>query len=251
MKIVLSPAKKMELKKPTPSIKYTTPLFLDEAQQVITAMRKKTPEEISKLMKLSANLGNLNWERYQNWQKEIDKTARPAIYTFNGNVYNTLDVNAITKDKLTEVNNKVRILSGLYGVLRPFDLIYPYRMEMGTKLQFDQYKNLYDFWRKKITDAFNQEMKEGELLVNLASQEYFKAIDKKHFFNPILNIEFKEYKNGHLKVISIYAKMARGLMTRFIIQNKIETKEEIKLFDIDGYRFDANLSDNDKFVFTR
>ncbi len=251
MKIIISPAKKLELKKPVPNLKYTNPLFLDEAQQVIDVMRKKSPEEISSLMKLSINLGNLNWERYQNWHKKVDKTARPAIYTFNGNVYNTLNINNIPEDKLSEVNNKLRVLSGLYGLLRPFDLIYPYRMEMGTKLQFNGYKNLYDFWREKITDALTHEMKEGEILVNLASQEYFKAIDKKHFCNPILDIEFKEYKNGVLKVVSIYAKMARGLMTRFIIQNNIEIKDEIKLFDVDGYRFDANLSDENKYVFTR
>ncbi len=251
MKIILSPAKKLDLKSQYPELSYTKPVFLEEAEEVIGVMRQKNPDEIKQLMKLSDNLANLNWERYQAWQKKLDETARPAIFTFNGNVFDGLDVRNLPTDKLPELNKKVRILSGLYGVLRPFDLIYPYRMEMGTKLAFDKYKNLYEFWRLKVTGYLNNEMPEGDFLVNLASQEYFKVVDKKYFKHPIYDIVFKDYKNGELKTISLYAKIARGLMTRFIIQNSINAPDELKLFDTVGYRYDDNLSSEYRLVFTR
>ena len=251
MKIVLSPAKKLDLKSVYPKFSYTKPVFLDEAEKIISVMRQKSPDEIKQLMKLSDNLANLNWERYQAWHKNIDETARPAIFMFNGNVYDGLNVQNLPADKLPDLNQKVRILSGLYGVLRPFDLIYPYRMEMGTKLAFNSYKNLYEFWRQKVTAYLNAEMPEGDFLVNLASQEYFKVIDKKQFNHPVYDIIFKDYKNGELKTISLYAKIARGLMTRFIIQNNINTVDELKLFDTDGYRYDDNLSSEYRLVFTR
>ena len=251
MKIVLSPAKKLDLKSDYPAMSFTSPVFLEEAEQVIKVMRQKSPDDIKQLMKLSDNLANLNWERYHAWKKNIDETARPAIYTFNGNVFDGLDVQNMPVEKLPELNDKVRILSGLYGVLHPFDLIYPYRMEMGTKLAFDRYKNLYEYWRQKVTDYLNNEMPAGDFLVNLASQEYFKVIDKKSFKHPVYNIVFKDYKNGVLKTISLYAKIARGLMTRFIILNKINTPEELKLFDVNGYRYDENLSSEFNLVFTR
>ena len=251
MKIVLSPAKKLDLKSGYPEMTYTEPVFLDEAEKLIKVMRQKTPDEIKQLMKLSDNLANLNWERYQNWRKDIDQIARPAIFTFNGNVFDGLDVKNLSEAKLPELNKKVRILSGLYGILRPFDMIYPYRLEMGTKLRFDKYKNLYDYWRQKVTTYLNNEMPEGEVLVNLASQEYFKVIDQKQFKHPVYDIVFKDYKNGELKTISLYAKIARGLMTRFIIQNNINTPDELKLFDTNGYRYDENLSSEFRLVFTR
>jgi len=251
MKIVISPAKKLDLQSYYPNFAYTKPIFADSAQQVVNAMRSKSPDEIKKMMKLSDNLANLNWERYQSWKKEIDTSARPAIFTFNGNVYNALDVHNLPKEALPTLNDKLRILSGLYGILRPFDYIYPYRMEMGTKLSFDKHKNLYDFWRRQVTEALNTEMPEGDFLVNLASQEYFKVIDLKSFKHPVYHIVFKEYKNGILKTISIYAKIARGLMTRFIIQNNINTAEELKLFNVNGYAYDDNLSSEFEFVFTR
>jgi cytoplasmic iron level regulating protein YaaA (DUF328/UPF0246 family) len=226
-------------------------LFLDEAEKVVEVMRKKTPAEIKQMMKLSDNLANLNWARYHAWQKEITDEARPAIFTFNGNVYNSLDIYNLPNEKLSLANETIRILSGIYGVLRPFDMIYAYRMEMGTKLSFDEYKNLYEFWRNKITKALNDEMQEGDLLVNLASQEYFKAIDTKAVKNEIVHVDFKEFKDDTYKTIGIYAKKARGLMARFIIQNNIETKEEIMLFNADNYAFDANLSTGNRLVFTR
>ncbi len=251
MKIVLSPAKKLDLKSPVPEMSYTAPVFLDKAEQLIQVMRQKTPGDIKKIMKLSDNLANLNWERYQAWHKEIDETARPAIFTFNGNVYDGLNVKNLPEEKLTVLNDKVRILSGLYGILRPFDLIYPYRLEMGIKLKFGTYKNLYEFWRQKVTAYLGSEMQEGDFLVNLASQEYFKVIDKKSFKHPVYDVVFKDFKNGMLKTISLYAKIARGLMTRFIILNNINTPDELKLFDMDGYRYDDDLSSEYTLVFTR
>ncbi len=251
MKIVLSPAKKLDLKSNYPAMSYETPIFLDEAARLIQVMRQKSPDEIKVLMKLSDNLANLNWERYQAWQKQTDDMGRPSIFMFNGNVYDGLDVQNLPVEKLADLNKKVRILSGLYGILRPFDLIYPYRMEMGTKLAFDNYKNLYEFWRRKVTNYLNDEIPVGDFLVNLASQEYFKVIDKKIFKRPVYNIVFKDYKNGVLKTISLYAKIARGLMTRFIILNNINTPDELKLFDTDGYRYDDNLSSEFNLIFTR
>jgi len=251
MKILISPAKKLDLKSEYPELTYSQPVFLNEAEKIIEVMRQKSPGEIKSLMKLSDNLANLNWERYQNWKKEIDQTARPAIFTFNGNVYDGLSVQNLPEEKLPQLNNQLRILSGLYGILRPFDLIYPYRMEMGSKLSFDNYKNLYVFWREKITGQLNTELKNDDFLVNLASQEYFKVVDTKRLKVPVYEPVFKQYKNGELKTISLYAKIARGLMTRFIIQNDIKTPEELKLFDLDGYAFDANLSDKYRLVFSR
>ncbi len=252
MKIFLSPAKKLDLKSKFPNYDYNKPVFLDEAKQLINVMRQKSPDEIKNLMNLSDNLANLNWERYQTWNYlHTTDFARPAIYTFNGNVYDGLDIHSFNEADIFKSNEYIRIISGLYGVLKPFDLIYPYRLEMGTKLSFENYNNLYDFWRDKVTDYINNELKDNELIVNLASQEYFKAIDRNKLQNPVVDIVFKEFKNDELKVISIYAKIARGLMTRFIIQNNIKTKEELKLFNKDGYQFDLDLSNENTLVFTR
>lgn len=251
MKIVISPAKKLDTTGKYPQMSYSKPIFVDKAEKLIKVMRQKSPEEIKKLMKLSDNLAHLNWKRYQNWQKDITGEARPAIFTFNGNVYDGLDVHTLPNEKLDALNKKLRILSGLYGILRPFDMIYPHRLEMGTKLSFDTYKNLYGFWRDQVTEYLNKELPDGDFLVNLASQEYFKVIDKQELKAPVYEPIFKDYKNGVLKTISIYAKIARGKMTRFIIQNNINTPEELKLFDVDGYRFDDTLSSGNQFVFTR
>jgi len=252
MKIVISPAKKLEVNTKYPDLDYTRPIFVDDAVKLINVMRQMSPAEIKNLMKISDNLANLNWERYQNWKKHIDPdTARPAIFTFNGNVYDGLAANSLSDEKLKNLNDKLRILSGLYGVLRPFDLIYPHRLEMGTKLIFDNYKNLYDFWKNKVTKQLNAELNKNDFLVNLASQEYFKVIDLKKLKVPVYHIVFKEYKNGVLKTISLYAKIARGLMTRFIIENNINTPEELKLFNLQGYAFDEQLSNEFEIVFTR
>jgi len=252
MKIVLSPAKKLDLKSDFPNYDYTKPVFIDEAKQLIEVMKQKSPDEIKSLMKLSDNLANLNWERYQTWNYlHTTDYARPSIFTFNGNVYDGLDIQSFNEADLFKANKTIRILSGLYGILKPFDLMYPYRLEMGTKLKFDTYKNLYEYWKEKVTDFLNKEIENEDFLLNLASQEYFKVIDVKKLEKPVVDVVFKDYKNGVLKVISLYAKIARGLMTRFVIENNIKTKDELKLFNTDGYQYDENLSEENKLVFTR
>ena len=203
-------------------------------------------------MHISSNLGQLNYERNQDWAVPFTaQNARPAIYAFSGDVYRGLDSYTIEESKIETLQNSVRIISGLYGLLKPLDLVQPYRLEMGTKFPVGKSKNLYEFWRQKVTTALNNELKEGELFVNLASQEYFKAIDVKVLKVPVIHVDFIEFKNGHYKTIAIFAKLARGYMTRYIIENAVETAEDLKTFTTDGYAFDANLSTDTKLVFTR
>jgi cytoplasmic iron level regulating protein YaaA (DUF328/UPF0246 family) len=197
-------------------------------------------------------LGQLNYERNQEWELPFTlDNARQAIYAFNGDVYRGIDAYTIEQDKLDKLQETVRILSGLYGVLKPLDLIQPYRLEMGTKMSVGKNKNLYEYWQKKITQALNDELEENELFINLASNEYFKAIDKKALKVPVIDIEFKEFKNGKYKVIGFYAKYARGLMTRFIIDTNANTIEDIKGFNLENYRLSEELSTDSKLVFTR
>jgi len=251
MKIVLSPAKQLNLQAEYLKYNYTLPPFTKEAQKLINVLKQKSPKEIKSLMKISDSLAELNWKRYQEWQSKATDKARPAIFTFDGAVYRGFDIWTIPSDKLPAVNDYIRILSGLYGILHPFDLIYPYRLEMGSKLQFENYKNLYAYWRDKVTAYLQQEMDPEEILVNLASQEYFKVIDTKKLNRAIIDIEFKEFKDEKLKTITIYTKTARGRMARFIVLNKVNSIDELKLFNWDGYAFDANLSTEKKLVFTR
>lgn len=252
MKLVISPAKSLNYESVLPTTSSTDSRFLSEAQQLNTLLKKKSAKALSELMHISPNLGQLNYERNQEWALPFtDQNARPAIYAFSGDVYRGLDAYTISTSKLESLQNSVRIISGLYGLLKPLDLVQPYRLEMGTKLPIGNSKNLYDFWRQKVTTALNEELKEGELFVNLASQEYFKAIDVKVLKVPVIHVDFKEFKNGQYKTIAIFAKLARGYMTRHIIENAVETIEGLKTFTTDGYAFDANLSTDAKLVFTR
>lgn len=252
MKLVISPAKSLNYESVLPTTSSTDSRFLSEAQQLNTLLKKKSAKALSELMHISPNLGQLNYERNQEWALPFtDQNARPAIYAFSGDVYRGLDAYTISTSKLESLQNSVRIISGLYGLLNPLDLVQPYRLEMGTKLPIGNSKNLYDFWRQKVTTALNEELKEGELFVNLASQEYFKAIDVKSLKVPVIHVDFKEFKNGQYKTIAIFAKLARGYMTRHIIENAVETIEGLKTFTTDGYAFDANLSTDAKLVFTR
>ena len=252
MKLVISPAKSLNYESVLPTTSSTDSRFLSEAQQLNTLLKKKSAKALSELMHISPNLGQLNYERNQEWALPFtDQNARPAIYAFSGDVYRGLDAYTISTSKLESLQNSVRIISGLYGLLKPLDLVQPYRLEMGTKLPIGNSKNLYDFWRQKVTTALNEELKEGELFVNLASQEYFKAIDVKSLKVPVIHVDFKEFKNGQYKTIAIFAKLARGYMTRHIIENAVETIEGLKTFTTDGYAFDANLSTDAKLVFTR
>ncbi|MDG1285479.1 MAG: peroxide stress protein YaaA [Flavobacteriaceae bacterium] len=252
MKLVISPAKSLNYESALPTTSSTDNIFLSEAQQLNRLLKKKSVKALSELMHISPNLGQLNYERNQEWSPPFTaENTRPAIYAFSGDVYRGIDAYSIPISKLDILQHSVRIISGLYGLLKPLDLMQPYRLEMGTKLSVGKSKNLYEFWRKKVTTALNEELEEGELFVNLASQEYFKAIDVKTLKVPVIHVDFKEFKNGQYKTIAIFAKLARGYMTRHIIDNVVETVEGLKTFTTDGYAFDANLSTDTKLVFTR
>ena len=252
MKIVISPAKSLNFETELPVNTFTEPLFLKESKQIQQVLKQESPDNLSELMHISDKLAQLNWERNQAWKTPFTKAnARPAIYTFDGDLYTGLDAYTIPLDKVDVLQNKLRILSGLYGLLKPLDLMQAYRLEMGTKLPIGDKNNLYDFWKPTITKALNKELENDELFVNLASNEYFSAIDVKALKVPVITPEFKDYKDGNLKMISFFAKKARGLMVRYIIETNAETLEDLKGFDYEGYRFDSNLSRGNKLVFTR
>jgi len=238
MKIVISPAKSLDYKTALPTTKYTEPLFLASAMKLNKALVKKKPKDLSNLMSISDNLAQLNWERNQNFSVPFtNENARPAVYAFNGDVYQGLDAYTIADEKLHTLQNSLRILSGLYGILRPLDLMQPYRLEMGTALSVARNKNLYEFWKKSITAHLNSELQEGELFVNLASNEYFSAVDTKALKVPVISPIFKDWKNDKLKIISFYAKKARGSMVRYIIDSNAQTLDDIRGFNLDEYQF--------------
>lgn len=252
MKIVISPAKSLDFETAVPTREFTNAQFLDQAERLNKVLKKKSARVLSKLMSISPNLGELNWQRNQDWNLPFTKdNARQAVFAFKGDVYLGLDAYSIPLDNLDQLQNKLRILSGQYGLLRPLDLIQEYRLEMGTKLKVGRKDNLYQFWGNTITDCLNEELNEGELFVNLASKEYFKAIKPKLLKVPVITPVFKDFKNGQLKIIGFFAKKARGMMVRYIIDNNLENKEELKAFNLEGYAFDANLSSEMELVFTR
>ena len=252
MKLVISPAKSLNYDSKLPTGFSSESCFLNEAKELNTLLKKKSPKALSELMHISPKLGALNYERNQNWSLPFSsENARQAIYAFDGDVYRGLDAYSISEEKLDILQNTVLIISGLYGLLKPLDLIQPYRLEMGTKFPVGKNKNLYEFWRKKITSTLNDEMDENEPLVNLASQEYFKAIDVKALKAPIIHIDFKEFKNGQFKTIAIFSKRARGLMTRYIVDSNAQNVEDLKNFNTDRYILDDQLSTENKLVFTR
>ena len=252
MKIVISPAKSLNFEKELPTQNYTESLFLKEARQVHKVLKQKTPATLSDLMSISDKLAELNWQRNQDWKTPFTaENARQAIYAFDGDVYTGLDAYSIPKEKIENLQNSVRILSGLYGLLKPLDLMQAYRLEMGTKLSIGASKNLYEFWKPIVTKALNKELQSGELFVNLASNEYFSAVDTKALKAAVITPEFKDYKEGKLKMISFFAKKARGMMVRYIIDTNAKTIEDLKGFNYDGYQFDATLSKGNQLVFTR
>lgn len=252
MKLVLSPAKTLDYETELPTDKTTQPEFLKHSERLNKILKKKSVKALSELMGISKDLSQLNYERNREWNIPFTKdNARPAIYAFSGDVYRGLDAYTIPKNKIENVQDTVRMLSGLYGILKPLDMIQPYRLEMGTKLSIGKNKNLYEFWKEDITNALNAELKDDELFLNLASVEYFKAIDRKSLKVPVVDVDFKELKNGEYKTIGIYAKLARGLMTRYIIDNNAKTMDDIKSFDMENYRFQERLSVENKLVFTR
>ena len=252
MKIVVSPAKSLNFESPLPIQNYTESLFLKDAETIQKTLKKKKPKQLMELMDISEKLADLNWERNQNWSLPFTpENARPAVFAFDGDVYTGLDAYTIPTDKFPLLEDKLRILSGLYGILKPLDLMQPYRLEMGTSLPIGTKKNLYEFWKKKVTSSLNSELQKDELFINLASNEYFSAVDTKTLKVPVITPEFKDYKDGKLKMISFFAKKARGLMVRYIIDTNAETIEDLKQFNYDGYAFDANLSNGNTLVFTR
>jgi cytoplasmic iron level regulating protein YaaA (DUF328/UPF0246 family) len=252
MKLVLSPAKSLDYDSKLPTTKTTEARFLNEAERINKLLKKKSAKSLSKLMHISDNLGQLNYERNQEWTLPFTKeNARPAIYAFSGDVYRGLDAYTIENKKLDKVQDTVRIISGLYGILKPLDLIQPYRLEMGTKFPVGKNKNLYEFWKKQVTQALNEELEDDELFLNLASQEYFKAIDAKALKVPVINIKFQELKDGKYKTIAIFSKLARGLMTRYVIDTNAKTIEDIKGFNMENYRYTEDLSTKNELVFTR
>tara|TARA_R110000765_G_scaffold115527_1_gene208476 strand:+ start:177 stop:938 length:762 start_codon:yes stop_codon:yes gene_type:complete len=238
MKIVISPAKSLDFESKLPTTKYTEPKFMVQAEKLNTILAKKKPKALSELMGISANLAELNWERNQQFSVPFTPlNARPAIYAFNGDVYQGLDAYTIDENKLVKLQDTLRILSGLYGVLKPLDLMQPYRLEMGTQLKVGRNKNLHEFWKKQITDYLNSELEPDELFLNLASNEYFGAVDEKKLKVPVITPIFKDWKNDKLKIISFFAKRARGSMVRYIIDHEVETLDDIKSFNLDGYMF--------------
>lgn len=252
MKLVLSPAKSLDYETKLPTTKTTEGQFLKEADQLNKVLKKKSAKDLSELMHISDNLGQLNFERNQEWELPFNQdNARPAIYAFSGDVYRGIDAYTIDTNKLDKVEDTIRILSGLYGILKPLDLVQPYRLEMGTKLPVGKNKNLYEFWQKKVTNALNEELEEDELFINLASNEYFKAVDTKALKVPVVNIVFKEFKNDKYKIVAFYAKLARGLMTRYIIDTDAKTVDDIKAFNYENYGFSDELSSENELVFTR
>ena len=252
MKLVLSPAKSLNFESEIPTKITTSACFLKESEHLNKIIKKKSGQELSKLMKISANLGQLNYERNQDWQLPFNASnSRQALFAFSGDVYKGLDAYTIPESKFDKVQNTIRIISGLYGILKPMDLMQPYRLEMGTKFPVGKNKNLYEFWRKKITSALNDELKDDELLLNLASVEYFKAIDKKVLKVPVINAIFKDFKNGEYKTIAIFAKIARGLMARYVVDSNANHINDIKGFNYGGYGFSETMSTETELVFTR
>lgn len=245
MKMLISPAKSLNYEKKIEVSNHTVPCFLKEAEKLNALLKKKSPKKLADLMSISNSLANLNWERNQHFSVPFTpENAQQAVYTFDGDVYSGLDVYTLPSEKIEKMQRSVRILSGLYGILKPLDLIQPYRLEMGTKLKVGSSKNLYDFWKKKITTTLNDELQEGELVVNLASKEYFSAIDVKALKGKWISPIFKDFKNGKLKIISFFAKKARGMMVRHLLESNIQDLEAIKAFNIGGYTFSEEETQN-------
>jgi len=238
MKIVVSPAKSLDFESKLPTKRVTQPLFLDQAAQLNKKLEGKSKKAISDLMHISDKLADLNYLRYKDFSTPFTpQNARPAVFAFAGDVYTGLDAYSLEEPKIDLLNDTLRILSGMYGVLRPLDLMQPYRLEMGTTMSVNKAKNLYEFWGTTVTDTINAELKEGELFLNLASAEYFKVLQPKNIKGTVISPVFKDFKNGKLKIISFFAKKARGSMTRYVINTNAQTLDDIKGFDYDGYRF--------------
>jgi len=254
MKIVISPAKTLDFEKKYPSTISTMPLFTKDAENLILQLRKLSIKDIANLMDISDKLAELNYRRFADWHLPFTaENSKQAIFAFRGDVYEGFDADTLTPTELARTQSNLRILSGLYGLLKPMDLIQPYRLEMGSKFENNKGKNLYEYWGVRISKQLDKEMQENgdKILLNLASNEYFKAIQPQKIKAKIITAHFKEEKNGKYSIVSFYAKKARGLMSRFIIQNEIDKIEDIKAFDLENYTINESLSDESNYVFTR
>ena len=251
---IISPAKTLDYYNTIHTNKYSQPELLDDSEILAEALKKFSKNELAKLMDINPDLASLNYERYLQWKKPFTpENAKQALAVFKGQVFIGLEAKSLTNDELLFAQNHLRILSGLYGILRPLDLMQPYRLEMGTPLENNRGENLYAFWGTKITDFINNELskQKKKVLINLASNEYYKSVQSKKIDGEIITPVFKEAKGNSFKVIAVYAKTARGLMSRFILKNKIEDPEQIKAFDSEGYLFNKDLSSAKEWVFTR
>jgi cytoplasmic iron level regulating protein YaaA (DUF328/UPF0246 family) len=253
MKIIISPAKSLDFKTELPTKNFSIPNFLSDSKKINELLKKKSQSELKSLMSISEKLAELNWNRNNTFKTPFNiENARPSIFTFNGDVYSGLDAFSLSMDQLNQAQKSLRILSGLYGLLKPLDLIQPYRLEMGTKLNVEGSLNLYRFWKNKITNKLNDELNENEFFVNLASNEYSSAIDRKLLKTTMISPSFKDMKNGKLKIISFYAKKARGMMVRYILDNEINNLEDLRGFDYGGYSYSSEESEKMKeLVFIR
>lgn len=254
MLIVVSPAKTLDYETPAKTKVFTQPDYLNNSQELIERLRHMQPQDIASLMKVSDKIAGLNFERFQDWDKKFTvKNAKQSVLAFKGDVYTGLDAESFNAKDFAFAQKHLRILSGLYGLLRPLDLMQAYRLEMGSKLDTDHGKNLYEFWGSTITEGLNTQLKKikSETLINLASNEYFKSVKSKQLNAEIITPAFKEFKNGEYKMISFYAKKARGMLSRYIIQHQLSKPEDIKTFSDEGYAFSQKLSKGNTWVFTR
>ncbi|ALO47663.1 peroxide stress protein YaaA [Pseudohongiella spirulinae] len=254
MLLVLSPAKSLDFESPVPEQAFTQPDFLNRSEQLIKTLRQLSPEDLSELMHISPKLAELNFERNLNWQTPFTPdNARPAIYAFTGDVYTGLDVQSLNDADIQYAQDHLCILSGLYGLLRPLDLMQAYRLEMGTSLKHKNNNSLYEYWGSSLAEKLNERLagSQDPVLINLASNEYFKAINKKKLKARIISPVFKDYKNGQYKIISFFAKKARGMMAAWVIRNRIEDVQQLNGFDVAGYQYSASDSTEDKPVFLR
>lgn len=254
MLTVISPAKTLDYDTPPVTQRYTQPQYLDDSQELIVQLRELSPAQISELMHLSDKLAGLNAARFGSWTPAFTPdNAKQALLAFKGDVYTGLDAESLSEDDFSYAQEHLRMLSGLYGLLRPLDLMQPYRLEMGTKLANARGKDLYAFWGTRISEWLNQALAEqgDDVLLNLASNEYFSAVKRNALKARVINTEFRDWKNGQYKIISFYAKKARGMMSRFVIQERINDPEQLKQFDVQGYYYSAEQSKPDNLVFLR
>lgn len=251
---LLSPSKKLNFKNQESVPNFTQCDFINSAQELVNKAKNLSSEDLKDLMKISDSLANLNKERFNAWSQPFTRSnSKQAILAFDGGVYSGLEAESFDKKDLEFAQNHLRILSGLYGVLRPLDLIQPYRLEMGIKFKNKRGKNLYDFWKNDVTDNLNNSLKQHDnnTVLNCASNEYFNVVDQKRLNGKILNTVFKEYREGQLKFISFNAKKARGLLAKFVINNQLNNNNDLKDFNLDNYKFDSSLSDESTYVFTK